>query len=203
MRRVRESGAPSSRVQRCQPALRDTIPRFAGCGDRRVAARREQAARLDERDDVGQALPGLQVGEHERPLAAHPARVAVHHLERRADHRREVDLVDDQQVRARDARPALARDLVARRDVDHVEREVGQLGAERRGEVVAAALDEHDVEVAEALREPLDRLEVDRRVLADRGVRAAAGLDADDAIGRRAPRCAPGTARPLRCRCRW
>ena len=38
----------------------------------------------------------------------------------------------------RDAGPALARDLVAGGDVDHVERQVGQLGAEGRGEVVAA-----------------------------------------------------------------
>ena len=52
--------------------------------------------------------------------------IALHHLERGADVRREVDLVDDQQIRLGDARPALARDLVAGSDVDHVEREVGQ-----------------------------------------------------------------------------
>ena len=80
--------------------------------------------------------------------------------------------------------PALARDLVAGGDVDHVEREIGQLGRERRGEVVAAAFDEHDVEIAEARREPVDRFEVDRGVLADRRVRTAAGLDADDAVRR-------------------
>ena len=117
--------------------------------------------------------------------------------------RREVDLVDDEQVRARDAGAALARNLVAGRDVDHVEREVGKLRAERRGQVVAAALDDDEVEIAEAPREPVDRLEVDRGVLADRRVRAAAGLDADDALRRAAPRCAPGTARLPRCRCRW
>ena len=64
--------------------------------------------------------------------------------------RREVDLVDDQQVALGDAGAALARDLVAGGDVDHVERQVGELGAEGRGEVVAAGLDQDQVEVGKA-----------------------------------------------------
>ena len=84
----------------------------------------------------------------------------------------------------RDAGAAFARDLVAGGDVDHVERQIGQFGAERGGEVVAARFDENDVEVGERAVEARHRLEVDRGVLADRGVRAAAGLDADDALGR-------------------
>ena len=55
-------------------------------------------ALLDEADHGRQARAGLEVGEHERPLAAHLPGVAIHHLKRRADHRREVDLVDDEQV---------------------------------------------------------------------------------------------------------
>src|SRR6266568_3011979 len=34
------------------------------------------------------------------------------------------------------------------------------------------------------MHQPVDRLQVDRRILADRGVRAAAGFHADDALGR-------------------
>src|SRR5712671_2253704 len=143
----------------------------------------EHAFGFDEADDVPEALTGLEVGEHERPLPAHAARIAVHHLERSADHRREVDLVDDQQNALGDAGAALARDLVARRHVNHVEREVGELRAESRGEIVAAGLDQDQVEVREAAIEPRHRLEVDRGVLADRGMRTAAGLDADDALG--------------------
>jgi hypothetical protein len=139
---------------------------------------------FDEADDVPEALAGLEVGEHERPLAAHAARIAVHHLQRGADHRREVDLVDDEQVALGDAGAALARDLVARRHVDHVQREVGKLRAEGRGEVVAAGLDQDQVQAGETPVEPRHRLEIDGGVLADRGVRAAAGLDADDALGR-------------------
>ena len=78
------------------------------------------------------------------------AGVAVHHLQRRADVRRQVGLVDDEQVGPGDAGAALARDLVAAGDVDDVDGQVGQLGAEGGGQVVAAALDEDEVERREA-----------------------------------------------------
>ena len=80
--------------------------------------------------------------------------------------------------------PALARDVVTARDVDDEDLHVGERGAEDRGEVVAAALDEHEVERALVALELLDGLEVDRDVVADRGVRAAAGLHGDDPLGR-------------------
>ena len=71
--------------------------------------------------------------------------------------------------------------------VDHVQAEVRQLGAERRGQVVAAALDDDQVQLRELARQAVHRVEVDRRVLADGGVRAAARLDADDALLRQRP----------------
>ena len=55
--------------------------------------------------------------------------------------------------------PALARDVVAASDVDHEDLHVGKRRAEDRGEVVAATLDEDEVERALAL-ELGDRLEV-------------------------------------------
>ena len=98
--------------------------------------------------------------------------------------RREIDLVDDEQVGTGDARPALRRDLVAGRDVDDVDRHVGELRREGRGEVVAAGFDQHQIELGKLRSHLGDRGEVDRGVLADRGVRTAAGLDAGDALGR-------------------
>ena len=80
--------------------------------------------------------------------------------------------------------PALARDVVAAGDVDHEDLHVGERRAEDRGEVVAAALDEDEVERALAALELVDRLEVRRDVVADRRVRAAAGLDREDPVGR-------------------
>ena len=81
--------------------------------------------------------------------------------------------------------PALARNLVARGNVDHVEREVGQLRTEGGGQIVAAAFDENHVEVAEATGESLDRLEIDRCIFPNCRMRTAAGFDTDDALGRK------------------
>src|SRR5216683_3260603 len=111
----------------------------------------EPAGAGDEAGDLGDALVLLQIGEQEGTLAAHLARIAVHHLKARPHQRREIDLVDHQEIGARDARPALARDLV---------------------------------EPGEALAHLGHRGKVDRGVLADRRVRAAAGLDAGDALRR-------------------
>ena len=80
--------------------------------------------------------------------------------------------------------PALARDVVAARHVDHEDLHVGERRAEDRGQVVAAALDQDEVERALGTLELGDRLEVRRDVVADRGVRAAARLDREDPLGR-------------------
>ena len=105
----------------------------------------------DEVGDHRQAQPLAQVGEDERPLTAHPPRVPLHDLQRRAHVRGQVDLVDHQQVRAGDPGAALARDFLPLRHVDDVNRQVGQFRAEGGGQVVPAALDEDDVQIREAL----------------------------------------------------
>ena len=71
--------------------------------------------------------------------------VALHDGEVGADVRREIGLVDHEQIALRDAGAALARHLVAAGDVDHVDRVVDELAAVLRGEVVAAALDEQQL----------------------------------------------------------
>src|SRR5205823_2947090 len=123
------------------------------------------------RDHVLQSVAALEVREHERPIAAHRLRVARHDAEVGADVRREIGLVDHEQIRSRDAGAALARNLVAARDVDHVDGGVDELGAEARGEVVAAALEKHDVEAGMPCGDLVERVEVHRRVLANRTVR--------------------------------
>ena len=106
---------------------------------------------LDEAGDRFDAFAGAQIGEYIRLVAAHAPGVALHHVEAGADVRREIDLVDHQQVRARDAGAALARDLLALRDVDDVDGDVGKLGRERRRQIVAAGLDEDQIEARKAL----------------------------------------------------
>ncbi len=60
--------------------------------------------------------------------------------------RSQIDLVNDQQIRARNSGSTLARYFVSTRYVDDVNRNVDQFGAEHGGKVVAAALDENEFE---------------------------------------------------------
>jgi hypothetical protein len=57
---------------------------------------------------IGEAGARLQVRHHERP-SRRARRCRRHHAEVGADVRREVGLVDDEEVALGDARPALAR----------------------------------------------------------------------------------------------
>ena len=107
-----------------------------------------------------------------------------HHLRHvDADVGREVGLVDDEEVGAPDTRAALASDIAAARDIQDEDLRVDQSGRERRCQVVAAGLDEHDVERREVPLEVFGGEQVGGDVIADRGVRARAGLDGADALG--------------------
>ena len=79
--------------------------------------------------------------------------------------------------------PPLDGNLVAGGDVDDVDREIGKLGRKRRGQIVAAGFDQHQIEIGKFRAHLGDRGEIDRGVLANGGVRAAAGFHAGDAIG--------------------
>jgi hypothetical protein len=65
-----------------------------------------------------------EIGEDEGRIAASDARVPVHHCERSAYVRGEVDFVDHEQPATLDARPALARNLVAARDIDDIDERI-------------------------------------------------------------------------------
>ena len=100
--------------------------------------------------------------------------------------------------------PALAGHVAATGDVDHEDLRVDEGGGEGRGEVVAARLHEHEVQRRDVgLDQVLDGQQVGGDVVADRGVRAGAGLDRHDPRRRRARRRRGSSGRPRRCRCRW
>src|SRR5215469_17703316 len=101
----------------------------------------------DESHNRVYAFAQLEVGEDEGAGAAHAARIAVHDLEAGADLRSEIDFVDDEKIGAGDPGAAFARDLVAGSDVDDIDRQIGELRGEGRGEVVAARLDQDQVEL--------------------------------------------------------
>src|SRR5271168_1602934 len=87
-----------------------------------------------------------QIREHKRPLSAHFFRIALHHFQRRAHIGSQVYLINHQQVGPHDAGTALARNFVALGHVNHVNPDVHQLRAERRRQIIAAALDENQFE---------------------------------------------------------
>src|ERR1700683_3526108 len=76
---------------------------------------------LDELRDLVDALAGAHISEHERPLAAHALALALHVGQRGAHVGREIDLVDDQQIRARNAGAALGGDFLSGGYVDDVD----------------------------------------------------------------------------------
>ena len=152
------------------------------------------------------AVDGMPVGAGQTddgPACRGPAGVGDHPRGVDADVRRQVGLVDDQEVGPLDAGAALAGDVTAAGDVEHEDLGVDERGREGRGEVVAARLDEHQVERREALLELLDGQQVGGDVVADGGVRAGAGLDCADPVRDPARRLSAGTGHPRRCRCRW
>src|SRR4051812_15895501 len=69
--------------------------------------RAESTFSLDEADDAVEAFAVLEIGHDKGPFAAHPSRVGIHLFQRRADMRREVDLVDDEKVRPGDTGTSL------------------------------------------------------------------------------------------------
>src|SRR5215470_17116964 len=131
----------------------------------------EATLRGDEVDNMVHAFARLQVGEDEGAGAAHAARVAVHNFEAGADQRGEIDFVDDEQIGAGDAGTAFARDLVTGGDIDDIDRQIGEFGREGRGKVVAARLDQYQIETRKHAVHLGDGGEIDRGVLADRGMR--------------------------------
>ena len=84
-------------------------------------------------------------GEHRPPLPSfQPVRDHARNIHTPV--RRELGLVDDQEVGAPDAGAALAGDIAAAGNVKDEDLRVDEGGGEGRREVVAAGLDEHDVE---------------------------------------------------------
>src|SRR5205085_720023 len=66
--------------------------------------------------------PSLHLRKAHRPLPAHPLSIPLHHPQTRPHNCRQIRLVDHQQVRLRDPRPALPRNLIAAGDINHVHR---------------------------------------------------------------------------------
>src|SRR5262249_40353329 len=88
------------------------------------------------------------------------------------------------QIAAGNAGAALARDLVPFGNVDHVDATVSELRGKSGGQVVAARLDDHDLQARKLSFEPGYGGEIDTGVFPDCAVRARTRLDTDDSFQR-------------------
>src|SRR6187401_1721874 len=83
-----------------------------------VRRRGDSALLLDKTDDAVNTFALAQIGHDEGPRAAHALGVDFHLLQRGADMRRKIGLVDNEEVGTGDAGPALRWNFVAGRHVD-------------------------------------------------------------------------------------
>ena len=75
---------------------------------------RQASASFYKSSDVRNSNASTNIGEHERPLTAHPLGISIHHFETGADHRCEINLINDKQIAFGYAWAAFARNFVAR-----------------------------------------------------------------------------------------
>ena len=120
------------------------------------------------------------IGKEHRPLAAHLSRLADHEIEIHANMRREISLVDDEEVTSNHPGAALARDVVSPADVDHEHPEVRQISRECGGQIVAPALDQNELDARKAPLEFVRGFNVESRVLANDRMGTSARLDRRD-----------------------
>src|ERR1700719_319320 len=138
---------------------------------------------FDPGHDRVQADGIAQIREHKGQIASHFSRVTVHDFERGTHVRSKINFVYYKQVRASDPRTALARHLIATGDVDDVDPDVDELGAERGCKIIASTLDEDQLEARKRALEIGNRLQVHRGIFANRRVGACTGLNSAYAIG--------------------
>jgi hypothetical protein len=160
---------------------------YSNCRPRGGCSRWAQHAfDFNERDNFLQSREGLQIGHHEGfqslGRGAHADRIGFHHVQVCAYVRREISLVDYEQIALGDAGATLTGNFLTCGHIDHIDREVAQFRAEGCGQVVASAFHEHDVGIGVVHQHAVDGLQVDGAVFANGSVRASAGFYPHDAV---------------------
>ncbi len=97
--------------------------------------------------------------------------------------RRKIDFVNDKKIGPHDARASFARDFVSAGYVNDIYGCIGEIGAECRSQIVAATLDENQIDLSEGVFEIGYGLEIHGAVFPDGGVRATAGFHTTHAFG--------------------
>lgn len=137
----------------------------------------------NEVNNVIHSLTMLHHREDSRAALSHLGRIALHNLQIGTNNLGQIDLVDNQQVRAGDTRSALSGHLVTSSDIDNVDDEIGQLTRVVGGEVVTTRLDEEEVGL-ELLLQGLQSEQVGADILTDGSVRTTTCFDGADSAGR-------------------
>jgi hypothetical protein len=97
--------------------------------------------------------------------------------------RRKIDFVNNEKIRPHDARAAFPGDFVATGYVNDIDGCIGEIGAECRGQIVTAALDENQIDLSQGVLKIGYSLQIHGAVFPDRGVRATAGFHTTHAFG--------------------
>lgn len=129
--------------------------------------------------DILHADPILHHREYSRTTLSHFRRIALHDLEICTHGLGKINLVHNQQIRARNTRSTLPRYLVAACNINYVDDEISQLARVVCSEIVTTRFDEEEVG-RELLLEGLEGEQVRADVFANSGVRAATGFDSSD-----------------------
>jgi hypothetical protein len=92
----------------------------------------------DRRDDGVNADAILDLRKDKGTAAPHGNGIALHHAKIRSDSLGEIGFIDDKQIGLRNTRATFARNLIAARNVNHINAVIGQLSAEVGGKIVSA-----------------------------------------------------------------
>src|SRR6267378_3575925 len=149
--------------------------------------RDQQSSLFDEPDDLRQTLLNLEISHYKWAFSSHLLRVCRHHLERSANMRSQVDLVDDEQVGPSDPWSSFSRDFFAASNIDHIDREIGKLRTECRREIIASGFEKTEPPIGKALQPRVVSFEFDCPFFRNARVRPPAVSPPKNSVGQKSP----------------
>src|ERR1700741_2720810 len=127
----------------------------------------------DEIGDRFYSFTAFQIRENERPLPAHSESVRFHDPKIRPYQRSQIDLVNDEKVGAGNPRTTLTRNLLTFSNVNYVDRQVRQFGAESCSQIIPARFYKAQFRVREFFIHLFNGGEVHRGIFTNCSVRTA------------------------------
>lgn len=132
--------------------------------------------------NFGNPDPVFHLGKDERSISPHFPGVTLHHCQIRPDGRRQIGLIDDQEVRLGQAGPTLSRYFVAPGDINHLNGEIRQFPAETGRKIIAARFQKEQLRVKFFVK-LLQGHKIRRDVLTNGCMGASTGFDRPNSSG--------------------